>query len=163
MTFQATLSEAWDPLFFGFPVAGTGSAAVGTLHLVYDTDADMAIDIDLEVQGLTTAEFLASHVHPPSDVPQVISLEGLTVVAIPSGFSIVDGMAPLQFPIYENDLLNDQAWINVHTVAFPPGEIAGRLFRVPPVSVFPWAGSMVVALLLLMALGTRMSGQLGKG
>jgi len=50
VTFEATLSQAWDPTFVAFPVEGTGSSATGTLHFVYDTNTKTALDLDLDVQ-----------------------------------------------------------------------------------------------------------------
>jgi hypothetical protein len=153
--FQAVLDEAWDPVFTLFPMAGTGSTATGTFSLRYDTDTNTATDVTLNIQGLSLADLRTpdvdrAHVHPPNSQLRIFDVGVMGLVDVPGGIALTGGTGFNSFEVWELDLLAEQTWINIHTLAFPAGEIAGRLVRVnelPGLARGALAG--LVALLLL--------------
>jgi cyclophilin family peptidyl-prolyl cis-trans isomerase len=124
--FVSTLSAAQE-------VPPTNSTARGTATLVFDPTSN-TFDIDVRVQGITLAQLLPSHIHngaPGVDGPNIIDLGGASQWVV-DGSAIRRTMQDV--PIAAADvpaLLNNNLYINIHTIANPDGEIRGQITHIP--------------------------------
>jgi hypothetical protein len=123
------------------PAPGLLTGAVGTVTVAVDV-ANRQIIVDLLVFNLPTAS-AAGHIHVG---PRGIAGPVVIDFAFPTGRT---GDFGLQFRLNARDfrprpeigintiddaieaIINGNAYVNVHTAAFPGGEIRGQLTRVP--------------------------------
>lgn len=98
------------------PNAGT---AMGCGRFVIDTDAN-TVTYRIAYTGLTGAE-TASHIHGPAGP----GVNAGVAVALPGG-NVKTGVWSYAEAV-EPDLLNGRTYVNVHTAAFPGGEIRGQI------------------------------------
>jgi hypothetical protein len=150
---EATLTQAWDPVFHLFPVPGTGSSATGTLHLFYDTDTNLATDVSLQIQGISLADLRTpdidrAHIHLPNATTRIFNVGTMGLVDVPGGIELVGGSGLNTFEFFEAAILDEQSWINIHTLTFLNGEIAGRLTRVQSSPALTPANLLLLASLL---------------
>ncbi len=102
------------------------SSSLGTLNVFYTRETRI-LSYTINWSGLS-GNPTGMHVHglAPSgyaaSVVQTISTSGLTTSGSKSGTMLVDGVV-----IKENDLLNGFYYINIHTAAYPGGEIRGQI------------------------------------
>jgi hypothetical protein len=123
------------------PAPGVLTGAVGTANVTLDL-ANKWISVDLQVLNLPNAS-TAGHIHVG---PRGIGGPVVVDFAFPAGRT---GDFGLSFRLTSRDfrarpdigirtiddaieaIMNGNAYINVHTSAFPAGEIRGQLVRVP--------------------------------
>lgn len=123
-------------------VPGSGSTATGFATISVDTDAN-TLTYHVEFSGLSSPE-IAAHIHGPA-------LRGEVAFAflhfLPAG-SPKDGV--WNYPEnLENDILDGQTYINIHSVQFNNGEIRGQIERAVPAG--ERAGWMALAGALLVS------------
>ncbi len=135
-TFQVTLTGLTEN-----PVNGSPGIGFGTVVL---NAAQTQITVDESWSGLTAAA-TASHIHGPAglgtNAPVLFPFTGVpnaTSGAIPEQtFSIT----PTQVGYLTSGLL----YMNIHTSAFPGGEIRGQLVPAPEPSTYALGGMGLVA------------------
>lgn len=132
--------------------AGTASSATGVAHMVLDTHSH-GFDFDMNVQGLGLADLMgvgpnstAAHIHDAATGGILVDLafqsapgfvnNGSGVTLSFYGASVEPAAqgaltVPLTVDELQTALLSGDAYINVHTQAFPAGEISGPLQVVP--------------------------------
>ncbi|MEE8509102.1 MAG: CHRD domain-containing protein [Myxococcota bacterium] len=144
--------------FFLYPAGGTGSAATASVDFLYDTQTHLATDIAVRVRGLSTADLAnpcdSSHVHEPGGPNRVVDIGPFCFSDVPGGMLLTAASVAVS-AAHEPALLAGQAWANVHTAAYPNGEIAGpvvQVQRVPGLSPAWWPA--LVALLVFAAART---------
>ena len=111
--------------------AGVVTPATGIAFLTLDDVADTLL-VSLTYSGLTTPTTNA-HIHccaPPG------SSAGVVIPFIPAGFvtGTTSGSFTATFsltPDLVDDILSGLSYINIHTTAFPAGEIRGQIVPVP--------------------------------
>lgn len=110
------------------------STAIGTMNVFYSKNT-RTLTYSVQWSGLTGA-VTAMHIHGvaptgyPSGVVQNISTSAITRCAASSttacgsysGSFHADGVV-----VKENDLLNGAYYVNIHTAAYPGGEIRGQI------------------------------------
>jgi hypothetical protein len=145
MVFRVTLSGA------GHPTA-TGSAATGAVTLRIDPELQ-TIDADIRVHGLRFGDLAAhlahrpmgpAHLHrysPDGDVALIVPFPfGSTYSETGDGFTITMRGYPyaeaastvrsdLSFEAFLAAMAEDPIYFNIHTNAFPDGEISGLVTR----------------------------------
>ncbi len=100
-------------------VPPTGSPAFGGGQFQIDTDAN-TVSFRIAFVGLTAAETLA-HIHGPADP----GVNGGVLTALPLGnpktgvWNYLEGQ--------EGDILAGKTYVNIHSGAFPAGEIRGQI------------------------------------
>ena len=110
--FSATIDGAQETPPNGSPATGSGS-------FVLDTTAGTA-SFNVTFSGLPTAE-VASHVHvAPPGVP------GGIVYGLPAGSPKI-GVSPVLTPVQQDDMLDGNHYVNIHSITFPAGEIRGQI------------------------------------
>lgn len=132
--FNSNLSQAWQKGSVLFPTGGTGSLATGTLTFDYDTDANLAFNIHISVQGLSIADLTSgneTHIHLPFQTQVLIDVGAKGLVDVPGGFESSNSGSEVISDDFETALLSGQSWINVHTQSHPLGEIMGVVTPVP--------------------------------
>jgi hypothetical protein len=118
-------------------VPPTTSAASGSAFFTYDTLSG-ALSFALSVFGLQGTE-TAAHIHGPAGP----GANGPIVFTLPLG-SPVSGMLMLT-PSQGAELLAGLWYVDVHTTAFPDGEVRGQITQAPLVSaVLPSSRSVLV-------------------
>lgn len=137
ITFTATLSGAQE-------VPAVTTPALGTATLVLNTVTNQ-FTIDLQFSGLT-APVTVAHIHRAAagvNGPVIIGLDGMTLSGgRPSWNLISPGVtsfnsggplnAPFAFPAAEvSNLIAGNTYFNVHSSAFPGGEIRGQIIPTP--------------------------------
>ncbi len=102
------------------------SSALGSMDVSYSKGTRM-LNYKIRWSGLA-GNPSGMHVHGQAPVGyvagvyQTISTSGLTATGTKSGTLLVDGVT-----IKEQDLLNGFYYINIHTAAYPGGEIRGQI------------------------------------
>lgn len=108
VTFKATLT----------PVEGTGSAAYGDATLVFNQTAK-TFEITTNFTGLTP---IHGHIH---------AADGTIIFPFPDA-NVSTSPIKLSFPINDAqivELMGNHYYVNLHTEAFPTGEISGTLIK----------------------------------
>ncbi len=119
----------------------TGSAAVGTMSVFYDTDTNFMV-VDGSVTELSlgdlnpVAQGSPFHLHfgGPGETGAIAVILGtLNAWVEPGGAGIFVTVSP---PVVvpedvEDDLLAGLTYLNLHTFAFPNGEIRGDIMALP--------------------------------
>ncbi|TRX36039.1 CHRD domain-containing protein [Flavobacterium sp. ZT3R18] len=100
------------------PVAGTGSAAYGDAKLEFNQTAK-TFEITVNFSGLTAT---AAHIHGADGAP-VFPLTNTTPLTSPIKLSTTINDAQIV------ELMANHYYVNVHSVAFPNGEISGTLIK----------------------------------
>jgi hypothetical protein len=113
ITFEATLSGASE-------VPANWSTASGTATATYNTSSK-ALSLTITYTGITPSY---GHLH-----------KGAAGVNGPAVFHFVGLSSPIYYTcppfdaFQETDLLNNLFYINLHTAAYPDGEIRGQLIK----------------------------------
>ena len=116
ITFTVSLSGAVQ-----VPPAATGGA--GTLSAQYDTQTRLLVWL-VTYSGMTGPP-TAAHFHGPADV----GANAGVVIPLEGGLSSpITGQATLT-PEQAADLMAGRLYLNIHSAAFPGGEIRGQLLR----------------------------------
>jgi trimeric autotransporter adhesin len=141
--------------FYDFPLGGdqevppVPTAAFGFASLEYDPGT-MLFDLVLGVDGIALGQIMSAHIHAGprgSNGPVVIDLLALgSFVDAKDGLSIlllddvsIGGM------VGEDQLRSAGLYVNVHSTAFPDGEIRGQIVPGPSAGVLVAAGVMCFA------------------
>lgn len=132
-TFYSTLSGANS-------VPAVPSSAIGTAVLTYYFGTN-TFDLSAEVSGITTSNLTGSHIHlgatgvnGPIIVPIATSLwtnngaGGMTLALTGQAFPAIN----------ETDLLAGNTYLNIHTTAYPGGEIRGQIASPVPLPAAAW-------------------------
>jgi hypothetical protein len=116
ITFTVSLSGAVQ-----VPPAATGGT--GTLSAQYDTQTRLLVWL-ATYSGMTGPP-TAAHFHGPADV----GANAGVVIPLEGGLSSpITGQATLS-PEQAADLMAGRLYLNIHSAAFPGGEIRGQLLR----------------------------------
>lgn len=128
----------------------------GVAIMVYDTETNM-FDLQVAANGITEASdsvfptLTNSHIHlAPPGVPGgvIVPLGGPAVYSEPlPGFIEADFSGLMLEEQYEDDLLANLTYINIHTNRNGPGEIRGQLIVVPEPATMSVLGFGALALL----------------
>ncbi len=97
----------------------TGSPALGGGLFIIDTDAN-TVTYRIAFAGLTAAETMA-HIHGPADP----GTNAGVLTSLPLGNPKVGVWSYAQ--AQENDILAGKTYVNIHTGAFPGGEVRGQI------------------------------------
>lgn len=121
----------------GAGTCGAGGSGTGSAAMTLDTDTN-EFDWLVEWSGLSGAVTIA-HFHGPALPNQNAGVEvAIDVSSIPSA-----GMATIS-PSQASDLLAGLWYINIHSTAFPPGEIRGQVNVIPvPAAVWLFATALI--------------------
>lgn len=125
---QATLTGSQE-------VPPVSTSASGVLFGSYD-DVTKTINLAISITGLSQSDVTGSHIHsaPPGvNGPVIFNIGNGSSYAVLGGqlMKVITG-AP--FPAAEEaNLLSGNTYINVHTTAFPGGEIRGQITALPVV------------------------------
>ncbi|GEM_PF-5205666 len=114
----------------------TGSEATGVCIMKYD-DVTNLLDVDLYEEGITAENLLYAHIHVgrAGFYGEMIAHLGLGELFIPDGNGlrrIITGI-PIE-ERFEQDILTEGAYVNVHSIQFEAGEIRGQTTVVPRLS-----------------------------
>jgi hypothetical protein len=116
LTFQAALNGMNE-------VPPNGSTSTGEATLTYDTLAKK-FDIVVKYNGITPT---AGHIHKGAP-----GIAGGVVFGFTNPLSSpITYSSPVLTDEQRNDLYSGQYYVNLHSSAFPNGEIRGQLVRVP--------------------------------
>jgi hypothetical protein len=116
ITFQASLNGMSE-------VPPNNSTSTGVATLTYDTIAKK-FDIVVTYNGITPT---ASHIHKGAP-----GVSGGVVFGFTNPLtSPITYTSPVLTPEQQNDLYTGQYYVNIHSSAFPNGEIRGQLIRKP--------------------------------
>lgn len=144
LLFEAFLDQGQEPPHPG-PV-GTGSPGTG-YALVRLNSAEDLVTYDVTFTGLTAAETAAHFHNAPKDV------QGGVVRNLPAGspkigsWAATDGFQPLT-PALVAELKAGNLYINIHSTAFPGGEIRGQVVPEPSSLAALAASSLGLAVML---------------
>jgi hypothetical protein len=116
VTFNATLSGASE-------VPANSSTATGTATLSYNKTTKMFI-LNATYTGITLTD---GHVHVGA-----VGVDGPVVFPLTSLASPISYTSPALTVAQEADLLGNLYYLNLHTEAFPGGEIRGQLVTTNP-------------------------------
>lgn len=122
--FRATINAAQE-------TPATNSPATGTAVLLYDVAAN-TFDLTVEIKDLTNT-ITASHVHEGAVgvAGPVVTGLGAEAVYVRDGTTLrgtFTGVAHMGTPL---TLLQNGAYLNFHSAAFPAGEVRGQLIAQP--------------------------------
>lgn len=121
--------------------------AAGAAQLLYDTDTD-TFDFDAQVFGITLAQLTGWHIHNApfaTNGPIVIHLQNLGGVFVNSGQGIRLTMNDVSIGNFEQALFAGNLYFNVHTTAFPGGQIRGQIVPAPAGLALLGLGGLVAA------------------
>lgn len=132
---QATLTGSQE-------VPPVSTSASGVLFGSYD-DVAKTINLAITVNGILQSDLTASHIHRAP-----VGVNGPVIFTIGSGSSyavlgsqLIKVIAGAPFPAAEEaNLLSGKTYINIHTTAYPAGEIRGQITALP---VVPEPATMV--------------------
>ncbi|MGA0558692.1 CHRD domain-containing protein [Larkinella sp. VNQ87] len=113
--FEATLNG-------GQEVPSNASSATGTMTGTYNKPTK-ELSYTVNYTGLTPT---AGHIHLAPGGP---GTNGGVIIPFPSLTSPISGRATLTQP-QENALMEGRLYVNLHTAAYPGGEIRGNIMRV---------------------------------
>lgn len=105
------------------------SEATGAAVMSYDDNTNLYF-LEIVVTGINLADVIGTHIHlaPPGQngavIENLLAKASWTQDGDDIRLTIVDGMFP---EANEIDLLTGGTYINIHTIAFPAGEIRGQL------------------------------------
>ena len=126
--------------------ASSGSPATGTGTFTLDTTTGL-FEWEIVHTAFSSPEFNA-HVHGPLASPCGLQADAKVIVFLSSGSPKV-GSETLTAQ-QQQDLLDGLFYVNIHTDAFTPGEIKGRIeFIPPPVPTASLWGLIALALAVL--------------
>lgn len=142
VAFMAASAASADVWYFETHLSGdqhnppTGSQGTGTCKMVYD-DVTNLLDIDLYIEGFLPENLLYAHIHKgrAGFYGDMIAHLGMGAMFMPDGNGlrrIATGI-PID-EMYEQDILTEGAYVNVHTVQFEAGEIRSQTTVVPRLS-----------------------------
>lgn len=153
LLFQATLTGAGEN-------PPNASAGTGFATASLDLSTNLLVFND-SWSGLSTPD-TATHIHSPGPVgvnaPVIIpfTLANGFVAGLTSGSVSYSGTIT---PTQVNELMNGLFYVNVHTTAFPGGEIRGQLLAVPGAvpepSTYALSGAAVLGLLVALRLRAK--------
>lgn len=107
--------------------------AAGSAQLLYN-DAANTFNLDAQVFGIDIATITGFHIHNApagSNGPIVIALDQLGGTWVPSGQGIRLTMNNVSIGNFEPQLFSGNLYFNVHTQAFPGGQIRGQIIPEP--------------------------------
>ncbi|MCA9278726.1 MAG: CHRD domain-containing protein [Phycisphaeraceae bacterium] len=142
-----------DLIAFNFGMSGAqevpanNSPAFGAGQLLYDTTT-MTFDLDVHVYGIDLGNVTASHLHSaPAGVsgPVAIGLTPMQGAWVNDGLGIRLVLDDISIGAFQADLFAGNLYINLHTAAFPGGEIRGQLPAVPAPGTLTLAGAGLLA------------------
>jgi hypothetical protein len=101
------------------------SAALGNAILTYDTKTLTLCYYISYIGALSGGEILA-HIHGPAapGVPAGV------ILSLPAGTTKAGCVVAPAAPFDKADLFKNLYYINIHSAAFPGGEIRGQIFRI---------------------------------
>lgn len=131
--------------------AGTSSIATGTALMSFD-DVSNLFDLSINVIGLNKSTLTNSHIHLGAPGVNGGVIFGLGAGSSPNWTDTATGMSLAltgqTFPAAnEAALLAGNTYLNLHTAAFPNGEIRGQLTPVPLPAAAWLLGSGLIGLL----------------
>jgi hypothetical protein len=121
--------------------------AAGSAQLLYDTVAH-TFDFDAQVFGIALGDVTGFHIHnaPPGvSGPIVINLQNLGGIFVPSGQGIRLTMNDVSIGNFEQALFAGNLYFNVHSAAFPNGQIRGQIVPAPAGLALLGLGGLVAA------------------
>ena len=125
-----------------------GSAATGTALMSYD-DISNLFNLSIDISGINKSALTASHIHLGASGVNGGVLYGLGTTAwndTATGMNLI--LTGGTFPGANSlDLLAGNTYLNIHTGAFPGGEIRGQLTAVPVPAAAWLLGSGLLGLL----------------
>ena len=129
-------------------VPQNASAATGTAMMSYD-DVSNIFNLSINISGLNKSALTASHIHLGAPGVNGGVLYGMansnwTDTANGMSFTVAGAMFPGANSL---DLLAGKTYLNIHTVAFPGGELRGQLTAVPVPAAAWLLGSGLLGLL----------------
>lgn len=125
-----------------------GSAATGTALMSYD-DISNLFNLSIDITGINKSALTASHIHLGGSGVNGGVVYGLGTTAwndTATGMNLI--LTGGTFPGANSlDLLAGNTYLNIHTGAFPGGEIRGQLTAVPVPAAVWLLGSGLLGLL----------------
>jgi fibronectin-binding autotransporter adhesin len=114
-------------------VPPNNSNAAGAAQLLYN-DAANTFNLDVQVFGITVPTITGFHIHNApvgTNGPIVIDLGQLGGTWVPSGQGIRLTMNNVSIGNFEPQLFSGNLYFNLHTQAFPGGQIRGQVIPEP--------------------------------
>ena len=125
---QATLTGSQE-------VPPVSTNASGVLFGSYD-DVAKTISLAITVSGIAQSDLTASHIHRApagSNGPVIFNIGGGSSYAV-LGSQLITVINNAPFPAAEEaNLLSGNTYVNIHTTAYPAGEIRGQITALPVV------------------------------
>lgn len=125
---QATLTGSQE-------VPPVSTNASGVLFGSYD-DVAKTINLAITVNGILQSDLTASHIHRApggANGPVIFPIGGGSSYAV-LGSQLIKIISGASFPAAEEaNLLSGNTYINIHTTAYPGGEIRGQITALPVV------------------------------
>lgn len=125
---QATMTGSQE-------VPPVSTNASGVLFGSYD-DVAKTINLAITVNGIAQSDLTASHIHRApagANGPVIFTIGGGSSYAV-LGSQLIKVIVGAPFPAAEEaNLLSGNTYINIHTTAYPGGEIRGQITALPVV------------------------------